>query len=126
MTRFSIPCSFGSIYAGLRVLLDNKSITVKTGEAISISTGVPHRFVVGSMGGRVVIICPPELEHYFSKVGELLGRGEVSWKTDPILQTSMDKFSWTILLIGAKGILKDMKYVRHQFQSWARFLLQKL
>ncbi|WP_165776452.1 cupin domain-containing protein [Candidatus Nitrosotalea bavarica] len=63
-------------------VLDNKPITVKTGGVISIPKGVPHRFLVGSNGGRVIIISPPELEHYFSKVSELLAKGEVSWKTE--------------------------------------------
>jgi quercetin dioxygenase-like cupin family protein len=63
-------------------VLDNKPITVKTGGVISIPKGVPHRFLVGSNGGRVIIISPPELEHYFSKVSELLAKDEVSWKTE--------------------------------------------
>jgi quercetin dioxygenase-like cupin family protein len=68
-------------------VLDNKFINAKTGDAISIPKGVPHRFVVGSNGGRSLIISPPELEHYFFKVSELLTRGEVSWKTESDMAT---------------------------------------
>ncbi len=76
------PETFFVINGDYEFILDGKSETVKTGGVISIPKGVPHRFVTGNNGGRVIIISPPELEHYFSKVSELLGKGETSWKAE--------------------------------------------
>ncbi|MFZ0843850.1 MAG: cupin domain-containing protein [Nitrosotalea sp.] len=63
-------------------ILDDKPTMIKTGDVISIPKGVPHRFVTGDNGGRVLIISPPDLEHYFFQVSQLLAKGEVSWKTE--------------------------------------------
>jgi quercetin dioxygenase-like cupin family protein len=58
--------------------LDEKPLTGKPGDVIFVPKGTPHRFVVGCKGGHALVISPPELEFYFLKVGELLGKGEVS------------------------------------------------
>lgn len=63
-------------------LLDNRPVTVKTGESISVPRGIPHRFLVGTNGGRVVIISPPDLEHYFYQVSELIAKEQLTWKKE--------------------------------------------
>jgi len=38
---------------------------------------MPHRYVVGSEGGRALVIVPPDLEQYFWRVSALLETGAV-------------------------------------------------
>ena len=76
------PETFFIIEGNYEFVLDTKPIKAKTGDVISIPKGIPHRFVVGSTGGRVLIISPPELEYYFSKVSELLVKDKVTWETE--------------------------------------------
>jgi len=68
-------------------ILDNKSTRATAGAVVSVPIGAPHRFVTGKNGGRALIISPPELEHYFFQVSQLLAGGKVSWKTESDIAT---------------------------------------
>jgi quercetin dioxygenase-like cupin family protein len=63
-------------------ILDGQSLNGKPGDVINVPKGTPHRFVVGQKGGHALVISPPELEFYFLKVSELLGKGDVSHITE--------------------------------------------
>jgi quercetin dioxygenase-like cupin family protein len=63
-------------------ILNGKSLNGKSGDVIFVPKGTPHRFVVGQKGGHALVISPPELEFYFLKVSELLGKGDVSHTTE--------------------------------------------
>ncbi len=62
--------------------LNEKSLTGNSGDIVFVPKGTPHRFVVGHKGGHALVISPPELEYYFLKVSELLGKGDVSYITE--------------------------------------------
>ena len=59
--------------------LGDETRTAGPGDAVSVPAGVPHRYAVGSAGGRALIVVPPGLEAYFEGVGRLLATGLVSW-----------------------------------------------
>lgn len=63
-------------------ILDGKSLVGRSGDVICVPQGTPHRFVVGDKGGHALVISPPDLEFYFFKIGELLGKGEISYETE--------------------------------------------
>lgn len=54
-----------------------ETIEAGAGEVVGIPTGMPHRYVVGSEGGRALVIVPPDLERYFWRVSALLETGAV-------------------------------------------------
>lgn len=72
------PESFYIIEGSYTFVRGSETITLAAGQAISIPAGTPHRYTVGSAGGRAIVICPPGLEHYFSGVAELLKHGALS------------------------------------------------
>ncbi len=74
--------TFYIIEGDYEFILDGKVIKGKAGDVIFIPKGIPHRFTVGQKGGHALVISPPELEFYFFKVSELLGKGEVSYETE--------------------------------------------
>ena len=69
------PESFFIIDGSYTFVRGSDTITLVAGQAISIPAGTPHRYTVGSTGGRAIVICPPDLEHYFLSVAELLKHG---------------------------------------------------
>lgn len=54
---------------------DEQHITAQVGETVVIPQGIPHRYVSGAKGGRALVICPPDLENYFTTVSKLLQAG---------------------------------------------------
>lgn len=56
----------------------DETIFARPGNGIVIPAGVPHRYRVGSSGGRLLVITPPGLEHYFFRIAGLLSVGPVS------------------------------------------------
>jgi len=76
------PETFCIIEGDYEFILDGKSIMGKSGDVVFVPKGVPHRFVVGSKGGRAIVISPPELEFYFFKTSKLLEDGVVSYETE--------------------------------------------
>jgi quercetin dioxygenase-like cupin family protein len=63
-------------------ILNGKSLKGSPGDVISVPKETPHKFVVGQKGGHALVISPPDLEFYFLKVSELLGKGDVSHITE--------------------------------------------
>lgn len=47
------------------------------GDAVVIPAGMAHRYTSGPEGGRVLVVTPPGLEHYFWDVAQRLARGPV-------------------------------------------------
>jgi quercetin dioxygenase-like cupin family protein len=74
--------TFYIIDGDYRFILDGKSIEGIPGDTIFVPKETPHRFKVGSRGGHAIVISPPELEFYFFKVGELLGKRRVSYEEE--------------------------------------------
>jgi quercetin dioxygenase-like cupin family protein len=52
------------------------------GSFVFVPRGVPHRYTVGSAGGRVLVITPAGLERYFAEVADQLGAGAVSMEAE--------------------------------------------
>lgn len=69
------PESFHIIEGSYTFVRGEETLTLVAGQAVSIPAGTPHRYTVGPTGGRAIVICPPELEHYFQNVAELLKQG---------------------------------------------------
>lgn len=74
--------SFYIIEGEYRFVLENKTLDAKTGDVVVVPKDTPHKFTVGTSGGKVLIISPPELENYFLQVSELLTKGNVAWETE--------------------------------------------
>jgi quercetin dioxygenase-like cupin family protein len=72
------PESFYIIEGSYAFVRGNDTVTLVAGQAVSIPAGIPHRYTVGPTGGRAIVICPPDLEHYFQTVAELLKQGPLS------------------------------------------------
>lgn len=56
----------------------DETIHALPGAGVVIPQGIPHRYRVGTSGGRALVICPPALESYFLAMSELLRSGGVS------------------------------------------------
>ncbi len=56
---------------------NDEVVTVHAGLSIAIPTGIPHRYTSGPQGGRVLVITPPALEHYFWLAAERLRTGSL-------------------------------------------------
>ncbi len=69
------PESFFIIEGSYTFIRQGETITLSAGQAISVAAGTPHRYTVGSTGGRAIVICPPQLEQYFQNVAERLKHG---------------------------------------------------
>ncbi len=76
------PETFYIIEGNYEFVLEDKSIMTKPGDVILVPKGVPHRFVAGSKGGKVIVISPPELEFYFWEISKLLDKDKVSFETE--------------------------------------------
>ena len=72
------PESFFIIEGSYAFVRGSENIMISSGQAISIPAGISHRYTVGSAGGRAIVICPPDLEHYFQSVSDLLQRGSLT------------------------------------------------
>jgi quercetin dioxygenase-like cupin family protein len=72
------PESFYIIEGNYTFLRGVETIRLVAGQAVSIPAGVPHRYTVGSAGGRALVICPPGLEEYFQSVAARLQRGPLA------------------------------------------------
>lgn len=53
------------------------TIVAHPGQAVTVPAGVPHRYVVGPAGGRVLVVTPPHLDQYFARVAARLAAGPV-------------------------------------------------
>jgi quercetin dioxygenase-like cupin family protein len=51
---------------------DLAATTLIAGESFTAPAGVAHRYLVGETGGRLLVTCPPDLEHYFWEVSQHL------------------------------------------------------
>ena len=60
----------------------DESVHARPGDCVIIPRGVPHRYRVGSSGGRALVICPPNLESYFLAMSDLLRSGAVSFRQE--------------------------------------------
>ena len=74
--------TFYIVEGNYEFILDGQSIIGKPGDVIFVPKEVPHKFIVGDKGGHAVVISPPDLEFYFFKVSELLGKDEVSYEIE--------------------------------------------
>jgi quercetin dioxygenase-like cupin family protein len=63
----------------------DETLSGVAGDAVSIPAGVPHRFVAGSDGGKVIIISPPGLDRYFWSVAQALVEGELSFADESVV-----------------------------------------
>jgi mannose-6-phosphate isomerase-like protein (cupin superfamily) len=46
--------------------------TLHAGQSFTAPAGVGHRYLVGDTPGRLLVICPPDLENYFWEVAQSL------------------------------------------------------
>jgi quercetin dioxygenase-like cupin family protein len=53
------------------------TVVAHPGQALTVPAGVPHRYVVGPAGGRVLVVTPPHLDRYFASVAARLATGPV-------------------------------------------------
>jgi len=74
--------TFYIVEGNYEFILDGQSIIGRPGDVIFVPKEVPHKFIVGDKGGHAVVISPPDLEFYFFKVSELLGKDEVSYEIE--------------------------------------------
>ncbi len=51
---------------------DKEIVEATSGDCVCIAPGIPHRYQVGSEGGRVIVLSPPTLEKYFRAVSDRL------------------------------------------------------
>lgn len=56
----------------------DEAIMAVPGDIVVIPKGVPHRYLSGEKGGQVMVITPPNLEHYFWEIGGQLRAGGVT------------------------------------------------
>lgn len=56
----------------------DETIHARPGDCVIVPRGVPHRYRVGTSGGKALVICPPGLESYFLAVSGLLRSDPVS------------------------------------------------
>jgi mannose-6-phosphate isomerase-like protein (cupin superfamily) len=54
-----------------------ETVEAHPGMAVTIPAGVPHRYLSGPQGGRVLVIVPPGLEEYFWIMAGRLKHGPV-------------------------------------------------
>jgi quercetin dioxygenase-like cupin family protein len=71
------PESFYVLEGQYTFFLDGESVPVHPGSAVSIPAGMPHRYVSGPGGGRLLVMIPPGLEEYFWTISKLLQKGPV-------------------------------------------------
>jgi quercetin dioxygenase-like cupin family protein len=57
---------------------ETESKILLIGEAFTAPQGVPHRYLVGPKGGRLLVIGPPGIENYFLEVASRLKSGGIS------------------------------------------------
>jgi quercetin dioxygenase-like cupin family protein len=79
------------------------------GDAVSIPAGVPHRFVAGPDGGKVIIISPPDLDRYFWNVGVATAQGELSFVDESAVaaehgQAFLDSGAHWEVIVGGCGL----------------------
>ncbi len=65
-----------------RFILANKIVDAISDDLVVVPKNTPHKFTVGTDGGEVLIISPPDLENYFSQVSELLQKSIVTWELE--------------------------------------------
>jgi quercetin dioxygenase-like cupin family protein len=58
----------------------DETMHATVGDVVVIPTGTPHRYVSGAGGGRLLVITPPDLEHYFWETTQALRAGQ--WTLD--------------------------------------------
>lgn len=72
------PESFVVVEGNYTFHCDGEDRTLGPGEAFCVPAGKPHRYRVGDEGGRLLVLCPPGLEHYFWEVSQRLAEGPLS------------------------------------------------
>ena len=58
---------------------DRETYLAEPGDFVFIPTGTPHNYQSGSKGGKVLVLSPSGLEHYFEKVANSLKVGPITW-----------------------------------------------
>lgn len=71
------PESFHVLEGDYTFVRGDDTVATGPGESITVPAGVPHRYLVGSKGGRALVITPPGLEDYFERIAERLRSGPV-------------------------------------------------
>jgi len=61
---------------------DDTVYRAEPGDFVFIPKGTPHNYHVGLDGGRVLVLAPAGLEHYFTGVVEVLKHGEITWEEE--------------------------------------------
>lgn len=62
--------SFVVLEGSYTFYLGDQVVTLQAGQGATALQNVPHRYVVGPEGGRLMVISPPALEHYFWTIGQ--------------------------------------------------------
>lgn len=62
--------------------LGNKLIDAVPSDVILVPKDISHKFTVDIDGGGTLIISLHDLENYFSKVSDLLHKGDVTWDVE--------------------------------------------
>lgn len=74
--------SFHIIKGDYKFLIGNKNSDAKVGDTVTVPKNSPHKFNTGNSGGEFLVISPPDLEHYFYEVSQLLIKGNVTWDVE--------------------------------------------
>ena len=71
------PESFFVIEGTYTFYRGEETVEAQPGTAVTVPAGVPHRYVSGPDGGRLLVIMPPGLEQYFWIIAGRLKHGPV-------------------------------------------------
>ena len=72
------PESFLVLEGSYTFFYDDTEQTLHSGQAVTVTANTPHRYLVGPTSGKLLVICPPNLEDYFWKVAQRLQTGALS------------------------------------------------
>ena len=64
------PESFVVLEGTYTFYVEDQIMTLQAGLGVTAPQNVPHRYVVGPRGGRLMVISPPTLEHYFWTIAQ--------------------------------------------------------
>jgi quercetin dioxygenase-like cupin family protein len=71
------PESFVVLEGSYTFYLGDQVVRLQAGQGATAPQNVPHRYVVGPVGGRLMVISPPRLEHYFWTIAQRFLEGPV-------------------------------------------------
>jgi quercetin dioxygenase-like cupin family protein len=64
------PESFFVLEGEYTFVRGSETLVARSGEAVVVPAGVPHRYTVGPRGGRALVVTPPQLDDYFVRIAE--------------------------------------------------------